>query len=85
MSLSARVYRISTNSRLKFVFYQLKICKNRILINETCINSGSSMNKRKSNSFGPVLGQHYLDRHIVVLSHLYIPRASPVISVSITD
>ena len=27
------------------------------------VNSGRSMNKRKDDSFGPILGQYYLDRH----------------------
>ena len=29
------------------------------------VNIGSSMNKRKDNSFGPILGQYYLDRHSI--------------------
>ena len=29
------------------------------------INLGSSMNKRKTTLFGPILGQYYLDRHSI--------------------
>ena len=55
-----QIYTHRATNLTKKIFEEISLFSRK-----TYINSGSSVNKRKDNSFGPILGQYYLDRHSI--------------------